>query len=214
MLVVRNLLLRPPDLLAKRCRVRDGVLEIVLGVGIGVDTDGQNVSGTGPFEATRANETQRSILALDVITIEGVSRQPVLSGDDCYVGLQGGRSLPFQHIAAPNLYERTIAKQPHIAAPAPRLVIFIGWHFSYFNLHYEIALGRGAVTDLSVLSYQIQLGLAAVELRYVFGSARLFPGHQLSEQPGIVELVEEGFRRHDIKCVASKPPKDLLPCSW
>ena len=54
MLVVRNLLLFASYLLAKRRCVRDGILEIVFGVGIGVDTDGQNVSGTGPLEAIRA----------------------------------------------------------------------------------------------------------------------------------------------------------------
>ncbi len=110
MLVVRNLLLFASYLFAKRRCVRDGILEIVLGVGIGVDTDGQNVSGTGPLEAIRACETEACILALDVITIEGVSRQSVLSRDDCYVGFQSCRSLPFQHIAAPNLYERTVTE--------------------------------------------------------------------------------------------------------
>src|SRR4029077_19512849 len=110
MLVVRNLLLLASYLFAKRRCVRDGILEIVLGVGIGVDTDGQNVSGAGSFEAIRAGQTQLSILALDVITIEGVSRQTVLSRDDCDVGFQGGRGLALQHIAAPDSYERPVTK--------------------------------------------------------------------------------------------------------
>src|SRR6266496_3930632 len=139
MLVVRDLLLCASYLFAKRRRVRDGVLEIVLRIGIGVDTDGQNVSGTGPLETTRACETEACIFALDVIPVEGVSRQSVVSGDNCYIGFQGCRSLPFQHIAAPNLYERPITKQPHIACPAPNFMIFVGWHFSYFNPYRQVA---------------------------------------------------------------------------
>src|SRR5713226_684024 len=103
MFVVRNLLLLASYLFAKCCCVRDGILEIVLGVGIGVDTDGQNVSGAGPLEAVRAGETQLSILALDVITIEAISGQTVLPRDDCYASFQGCRHFAFQYIAAPDL---------------------------------------------------------------------------------------------------------------
>src|SRR5437867_2294945 len=125
MLVVRNLLLLASYLFAKCRCIRDRVLEIVLSVGIGVDTDGQNVSCTGPLEAVRACETKLGILALDVITIENVSRQTVLSRDDCYVGFQGCRRLASQHIAAPDFCERTVTEQSHIARAAPRLVILV-----------------------------------------------------------------------------------------
>jgi hypothetical protein len=40
----------------------------------------QNVRGTRPLETTRSGEIQRSVLALDVIAIEGVRRQLILSG--------------------------------------------------------------------------------------------------------------------------------------
>src|SRR5258706_130121 len=139
MLIFRNLLLLVPHLVAKRRCVRDGVLEIVLGVGISVDTDGQNVSGAGPLEAIRAGETQLSILALDVITIEGVSRQTVLSRDDCHVGFQGCRHLAFQHVSAPDFYERTVTEQADIARATTRWVIFVGRLFSYFNLYRRVA---------------------------------------------------------------------------
>src|SRR5882724_9438017 len=140
MLVVRNLLLLASYLFAKRRCVRDGVLEIVLSVGIGVDTDGQNVSSTGPLQTIRSYETAGSVLAFDVITIEPIGHQVVLSGDDRYLRIQGCRSLSFQYIAAPNLYERTVTEEPHIARPAPRFVIFVGRLFSYFNLYRQVAI--------------------------------------------------------------------------
>src|SRR6266481_5760989 len=120
MVIFCNLLLLASYLFAKRCCICNRVLKIVLRIGVRVNTDGQNVSGTGPLEAIRTGEIQLSIPALDVITIEGISRQTVLSCNHCYVGFQRCCRLAFQHIAAPDLYERTVAEEPDIPRPTAR----------------------------------------------------------------------------------------------
>ena len=45
-----------------------------------------------------------------------------------------------------------------------------------------------------------------------FLEREVFTSHYLSKQSGMVKLIEECFCRHDIKGVAAKLPKNLLPC--
>src|SRR5215471_572769 len=91
------------------------------------------------LEATRARETQGCVPAFDVITIEAVSLQPVLSGDDRDICFQGRGSLPFKDIAAPNFNECTVTEEPHIARSASRRMIFVSRLFGHFNLDRLVA---------------------------------------------------------------------------
>src|SRR6185295_10232664 len=90
------------------------------------------------FETISAGKTNGSVFAFYVVTIESVGRQTVLAGKDGYGSFERRGRLPLENIAAPDLHQRSVAKNPQVTRPATSEAI-LGGLFSYFNLDGKVA---------------------------------------------------------------------------
>src|SRR5262249_28429078 len=122
-LVSLQLRLLRPDLIGEGGGVGGGVFQVVLRVGVLVDAEGDDVSYALAPQRLVAGDGQHGVWAFDVVAVEGVSDQAVLSGDDRDLGFERRLSPAIQRVAAPDFDQRAVAEQPHVArAGASRLI--------------------------------------------------------------------------------------------
>src|SRR6266700_6087632 len=84
------------NFLCERLCIQGGVTQVVARIGIVVDTDGQNVGSTFPFQAVSAIHDKFGIAALDVVVVEGIGCEAVFVRSYRYCGLQRVRTLPLR----------------------------------------------------------------------------------------------------------------------
>src|SRR5262249_44195500 len=114
-LVLMQFRLLRADLFGEGGGVGDGVFQVVLRVGVLVDAAGDNVSHALASQRLVAGDGQRSVGAFDVVMVEGVSEEAVLSSDDRDLGFERGLFLSLQRVAAPDFDQRAVAEQSHVA---------------------------------------------------------------------------------------------------
>src|SRR6266480_7942764 len=109
-----KLILEGFDLFTHFFYVRESKLKIVTITLVFVAADAKNIQRARAFQSVSALDDQRRIAALDVFTIEGVSRKSVLAGNNRNRGFKCRAALSRQHITAPDFDERAVAKEAYV----------------------------------------------------------------------------------------------------
>ena len=146
----------PLDLRREVFSIGHSILEIELSIIILVDADGQDIERARTPQTLRALDINHGILALDVVTIEPVGCQLILSGDNRNRSLQHAFPVFEQNVAAPDMRQRAIAVQMHITHASRRFNL---------NLHFSHPRGNAfAKLRLFIGEREDQLRLAAILL--------------------------------------------------
>src|SRR5581483_3629551 len=202
-LVGTNLRLLQFGFCRKVLRISDRILQVVLRVSILIHTDSQDISDALALEVVGTGYCQSRVTALDVVLIKGISRQPVFTRDNTYLGCQRYTRATFENVTVPDLYQRAIAKQTH--------VLRSGWCRSDFNLEWQ-ALCRHRVCDqVGTHGRQFQLRLPPIFLGDRFREPWSPAIDYIGVEIWIVKLVKEYFRRRSVVEFIGKAPTDLLP---
>ena len=125
MLEAAHLRLAQAHFVAKALRVSDRILQVVLRIRVFIYTDRDYVSRARAPETVGAHQRQLRVFALDVILVEGVSRQPVWSGGDGNLFLETDRRFSLQCVTVPDLDQRAVAKQTHVTRAGSLVVLLI-----------------------------------------------------------------------------------------
>src|SRR2546422_3306686 len=114
------------QLFGKALRVGDRVFQVILRVRIFVNAHGYDPSCPCALEAVSAGQQQISVFTFDVVFVEGIGRQPIGTGNQRDLFFERGRSLSFERVTMPDLDERPIAEQTHIASTASLRMFRVG----------------------------------------------------------------------------------------
>ena len=99
----------------------------------------------------------------------------------------------------PDLHQRAIAEQAHIASAARLRVSGVGWRFDNLKPHRHRA--RLYVADSRLRQRQFHFRLAAVESLKIARRFRSFAGIDVAQQAGIEQIVEEdNFSLPTVRC--------------
>src|SRR5438552_2682748 len=167
-----------------------------------VDADRESVRQARMIQALGSVDDERSIGTLDVVVVERIRRQPILSRYDWDRCSERHAALLLEHVACPQLDERAIAEQSHILRSA--------WSLRDINLHHRSACCEHRVR-LGISQSYMQLRLAAILLSDALSGLGSAAAEDVREQTRIIEVSEEPLDRRNIEQVIGETPEHLIP---
>src|SRR5437588_13089075 len=111
----------------------------------------------------------------------------------------------------PDLDERSIAEQTHIASTATPCMFRVGGCICDIDLYFDSARRNSGIRRGAAGERQFHNRLTPIFLRNVLRHVRTLAGENIGEQSGIIKLIEEPFDWCDVESVMVIPPKNLIP---